>query len=161
LNELNNLKVIDYLPSSDTPRVTFIHARESTEAMYIDPKSIKDRKNRFQVRADAFINYVTTTNNCRSMIISSYFGEENLNSCGTCDYCRNKKKVMADEDEQENIKQYILGQLIKSNLLPIEIYNLSPDNYKQKITSTIQKLLETEVLIFDDEEKLSINNNGK
>ena len=161
LNELNKLKVIDYLPSSDTPRVTLIHARESTEAMYIDPKSIKDRKNRFQVRADAFINYVTSNNNCRSMMISSYFGEENLKTCGTCDYCRNKKKEMVNEEEQENIKQFILGQITKSNLLPIEIYNLSPDNYKLKITSTIQKLLETEVLIFDADEKLSLNNNGK
>jgi len=95
------------------------------------------------------------------MMISSYFGEENLNSCGTCDYCRNKKKVMADEEEQENIKKFILGQLTTSNLLPIEIYNLAPDNYKQQITATIQKLLETEVLIFDGEEKLSLNNKEK
>ena len=95
------------------------------------------------------------------MMISSYFGEENLNSCGTCDYCRNKKKEMIDEEEQENIKKFILGQLTKSNLLPIEVYNLSPDNYKQQITSTIQKLLEIEVLIFDADEKLSLNNKGK
>lgn len=161
LNELNKLKVIDYLPASDTPRITFIHARESTEAMYIDPKSLKDRKNRFQVRADAFINYVTNTTSCRSMMISSYFGEENLTPCGACDYCRNVKKVMASEEEENKIKQFILDQLANSTLLQIEIYNMSPDNYKSKIASIIQKLLEIEILIIDSDEKLSLNNKAK
>lgn len=161
LNELNKLKVIDYSPSSDTPRITFLHARESLEAMYIDPKSIKDRKNRFQVRADAFINYITSTTRCRSMMISSYFGEENLTPCGSCDYCIAKKKEQLHDDEGKKISQFILDQLSNSNLLQIEIYNLSPANYKPKISAAIQKLLETEIVIVDSEEKLSLNKKVK
>lgn len=161
LNELNKLKVIDYLPSSDTPRITFLHARESSEAMYIDPKSIKERKNRFHVRADAFINYITNTTSCRSMMISSYFGEENLTPCGSCDYCREKKKEQQNDDEENKIIQFILDQLSNSNLLQIEIYNLSPTSYKPKISAAIQKLLETEIVIVDSEEKLSLNNKVK
>ena len=161
LNELNKLKVIDYLPSSDTPRITFLHARESSEAMYIDPKSIKDRKNRFQVRADAFINYITSKTSCRSMMISSYFGEENLTLCGSCDYCREKKKELQNEEEEKKIIQFILDQLSNSNLLQIEIYNLSPATYKPKISAAIQKLLETEIVRVDSEEKLSLNKKVK
>ncbi len=157
LNELNKLKVLDYTPSSDTPRITFLHARESTEAMYINPKSISDRKNRFKVRADAFINYVTSTNNCRSMMISSYFGEENLSSCGTCDYCRNKKKELVNEEEEKKIRKFIIDLLENNRLLQIEIYNQSPDNYKQKLAGIIQNMLEKEQLMIDTDEKLSLN----
>jgi ATP-dependent DNA helicase RecQ len=157
LNELNKLKVLDYTPSSDTPRITFLHARESTEAMYINPKSISDRKNRFKVRADAFINYVTSTNNCRSMMISSYFGEENLSSCGTCDYCRNKKKELVNEEEENKIRKFIIDLLENNRLLQIEIYNQSPDNYKQKLAGIIQNMLEKEQLMIDTDEKLSLN----
>ena len=157
LNELNKLKVLDYTPSSDTPRITFLHARESTEVMYINPKSISDRKNRFKVRADAFINYVTSTNNCRSMMISSYFGEESLSSCGTCDYCRNKKKEFANEEEENKIRKFIVDLLENTRLLQIEIYNQSPDNYKQKLAGIIQNMLEKEQLMIGADEKLSLN----
>ena len=161
LNELHKLKVIEYLPASDTPRITFLYSRESTEAMYIDPNSIRERKNRFKVRADAFINYVTSTNNCRSMMISSYFGEENLKTCDNCDYCRNQKKVIANEEEENKIKKYIIELLEQTSLLQIEIYNQSPDNFKSKIVSAIQKMLEKEILIVDSDEKLSLNNKAK
>jgi ATP-dependent DNA helicase RecQ len=125
--------------------------------MYINPKSISDRKNRFKVRADAFINYVTSTNNCRSMMISSYFGEENLSSCGTCDYCRNKKKELANEEEENKIRKFIIDLLENTRLLQIEIYNQSPDNYKQKLAGIIQNMLEKEQLMIDTDEKLSLN----
>jgi ATP-dependent DNA helicase RecQ len=161
LNELHKLKVIEYLPASETPRITFLYSRESTEAMYIDPNSIRERKNRFKVRADAFINYVTSTNNCRSMMISSYFGEENLKTCDNCDYCRNQKKVIANEEEENKIKKYIIELLEQTSLLQIEIYNQSPDNFKSKIVSAIQKMLEKEILIVDSDEKLSLNNKAK
>jgi len=45
--------------------------------------------------------------------------------------------------------------------LQIEIYNLSPTNYKPKISSAIQKLLEKEIVIVDSEEKLSLNKKVK
>ena len=161
LNELHKLKVIEYIPASDTPRITFLYSRESTEAMYIDPKSISERKNRFKVRADAFINYVTSTNNCRSMMISSYFGEENLKKCDNCDYCRNQKKVIANDEEENKIKKYIIELLEQTSLLQIEIYNQCPDNFKSKIVSAIQKMLEKEMLIVDSDEKLSLNNKAE
>ena len=95
------------------------------------------------------------------MMISSYFGEENLKTCDNCDYCRNQKKVIANEEEENKIKKYIIELLEQTSLLQIEIYNQSPDNFKSKIVSAIQKMLEKEILIVDSDEKLSLNNKAK
>jgi len=90
-------------------------------------------------------------------MISSYFGEENLSSCGTCDYCRNKKKEFANEEEENKIRKFIVDLLENTRLLQIEIYNQSPDNYKQKLADIIQNMLEKEQLMIDADEKLSLN----
>jgi superfamily II DNA helicase RecQ len=87
-------------------------------------------------------------------MISSYFGEENLSSCGTCDYCRNKKKELANEEEENKIRKFIIDLLENNRLLQIEIYNQSPDNYKQKLAGIIQNMLEKEQLVQKQNSKI-------
>jgi ATP-dependent DNA helicase RecQ len=157
LNELSKLGILEYLPASDTPRITFLHARSSDAAMYINPTTIKDRKNRFGVRADAFINYITSTTTCRSMIISSYFGEEDLVRCGTCDICREQNKLQLQKEEEETIINLVLSLLANDDLLPIEIYNSLPSNYKNKSTEIIRQMIEKNLVFYNHEEKLSLN----
>ncbi|MFM7016278.1 MAG: ATP-dependent DNA helicase RecQ [Bacteroidota bacterium] len=159
LTELHKLQVIEYLPSSDTPRVTFLHARESTNAMYINPIAIKDRKNRFQVRADAFINYITSNSTCRSMMIASYFGEEKLEKCGTCDICREEKKNKENQEEENKIIELITTLLQQDKLLPIELHQKMPEQYKRKSIIILRMLLEKGIVTTGSDEKLSLKNN--
>jgi superfamily II DNA helicase RecQ len=76
------------------------------------------------------------------MMILSYFGEENLKRCGTCDYCRELNKMELNEIEFENLKNSILRQLEAASKSPHELVNHIQSIHPEKITTVIQWMLE-------------------
>jgi len=159
LKELTKLNMLDYIPSSDYPQLTFLHSRVTNANLYFNPNDIKARKNRFQVRADSFLNYVTSNSNCRSLMIASYFGENNINTCETCDFCREKKKSIINEEEENKIIELIKLKLKAKGLLANELQMQMPEEYKLKSAAVIRMLLDNGTLFNDKEERLSIKKN--
>lgn len=84
LTYLNDQKVIDYRPASDTTQLTFLTSRLDPEKLPIDKKQLEWRKKLAIEKARAVANYMTS-NTCRTAILQRYFDEKPKSTCGVCD----------------------------------------------------------------------------
>lgn len=86
--------IIGYVPVSKLPIITFCTPREEEERVYISASSFDDRKKREEMRAEAMINYASSSDKCRSQMLLEYFGEKDSKECGRCDVCVRKRKSL-------------------------------------------------------------------
>jgi len=117
LIQLTTMGILEYIPSSDSPRLTFTSARVATADLHIPRSLLEERRTRFLARQKAFREFITSNTNCRSMLLLAYFGEVNLTRCGTCDFCRDRNKVELNDILFEKIQQEIV-KLIRLHPLP-------------------------------------------
>jgi len=92
-------------------------------------------------------------------MIASYFGEKNINTCETCDFCREKRKFLINEEEENKIIELIKIKLKAKALLASELQLQMPEEYKLKSAAVIRMLLDDGTLFNDKEERLSIKKN--
>lgn len=86
LSALAARHIITYLPRTRACRFTFIKERQTdiwlSEAVY------EKRKNHYQTKLQAMVEYAENQRYCRSQVLLAYFGENDAPACGTCDVCR-------------------------------------------------------------------------
>lgn len=149
LISLMKLGVVDYIPSTDKPTITFITERINENDLYISKELLEERKLRYKIRSDAFKNFLTNPHQCRSMLLLSYFGEGNLSRCGTCDYCRERNKLELNDLEIEELLIRLRKLLKDKPLTPSEI----PAHFKgislEKLQAAIRWLLDNRELDTD------------
>ena len=81
--------IITYLPRTVAAALTMTQERQAE--VYV-PKRIYDvRKDIYEKRLKAVIEYVEQTQFCREQVLLGYFGETNAEPCGHCDICRRNK----------------------------------------------------------------------
>ena len=147
---LSKRRIIDYIPQRKTPYIIYTRERVELERLHI-PKSVyEERKERYETRIEAMIEYATSENACRSRILLNYFGEKNEHECGQCDICLEKKrKVSLSDTDYETIKDSILALVGSKPLTPADIAQQLPFN-KEQISTTLKHLLDEEKLIMKD-----------
>jgi ATP-dependent DNA helicase RecQ len=111
LDYLKQLELLDYIPASDRPRLTLTQPRIEEKDLYLPRTLLEDRKGRYVARMNAFRNFITHPTSCRAMMLLSYFGEINLQRCGTCDTCRDRNKVPLNDLRIEEVRHKILEAL--------------------------------------------------
>ena len=57
------------------------------------------------------VQYVQETNECRSKMIGSYFGDRELNDCGICDNCLRQRPVHLSKEEFDHINNRIVHSM--------------------------------------------------
>ena len=92
LKDLNQRRVIDYIPRRKTPTVMFRVGRVDKEDIGLSPAVYDDRKADFARRIDEILRYASSEDLCRSQQLLQYFGEEKVKECGQCDVCVSRKK---------------------------------------------------------------------
>ncbi|CAN5606784.1 RecQ family ATP-dependent DNA helicase [soil metagenome] len=146
LTKLHEMEVINYLPATEQPRLTFNQGRIDTRYLKISAENLEDRKQRFVIRANAFKHYITDKHHCRSMILLGYFGEGNLQRCGTCDYCRERNKLELNDLEVEELTRELKNILNEGPVAATEITDKIQGFTKDKITAVIRWLIDNDVL---------------
>lgn len=116
LQLLHQQGIIEYLPASEIPQLTFLEARQDDKLLVIDKKVLDDRKERFIERARAVLRYANTSHACRSQMLLAYFGEKSWHRCGVCDYCLNRNKIGLSDLEVENVSEQVKLILSKEAL---------------------------------------------
>jgi ATP-dependent DNA helicase RecQ len=111
LKKLHQLGIIEYLPQKDKPQIFFLLNRAQAEYLYIDQDLYFKRKKQYQFRLDAMLDYIKTTDTCRSRFISNYFGEITSRKCGKCDNCLHAKKTSLSSEQFKNIELKIKSQI--------------------------------------------------
>lgn len=122
LNELKSLGIIEYSPQKEKPQIYFLKNRIRSSDLFINQKNILKRKEAFQKRLYAMIDFCNNKNSCRSMMIASYFNDQTLNTCNICDNCISKQKLNISTEEfnfiSSEIKKICGDQAVsKTNLL--------------------------------------------
>lgn len=87
LKMLWRMHVIRYIPASRSPMIFLNEERLPTADIYIAPETYRRRYDLAFERFDNMLRYATTTDRCRSQIISDYFGDKEAKPCGVCDIC--------------------------------------------------------------------------
>ena len=107
LQDLNQRRIIDYIPRRNTPTIMFRMGRVDKEEIGLPPYVYDDRKADFSHRIDDIIRYASEEDKCRSQMLLAYFGEPKAEECGVCDVCVRKKKRPKREQLKEQMAQQV------------------------------------------------------
>ena len=116
LRSLQAHGIIDYTPQKENPQLYLIRNRVKAQDLQIDIEAYTKRKEQFEERLDALLQYALSAGVCRSVIIGKYFGDDDAKACGICDNCLNAKKQTLDGKEFEDIRQRLLESIVPSGL---------------------------------------------
>ena len=89
---LSSQGIVDYIPFKRTPLIVYNTPRLIAEELFIPKAAYESRIEYLYERLLAMYNYVSAENECRSVLLAKYFGQQNPKPCGHCDYCLSKKK---------------------------------------------------------------------
>ncbi|MBN2166943.1 MAG: RecQ family ATP-dependent DNA helicase [Marinilabiliaceae bacterium] len=149
LQRLNHLKVIKYIPQRKGPHILYTRSREDLPDIVINSRVYDERKENFEKRVFAVIDYATTSYICRSKMLLNYFGETKSDNCGKCDVCQNKKKTDINENEFDSIVAEIKNELLMGSLsVDMVINKLSFD--KNDVVKVLRWLEDNAMIIEDD-----------
>ena len=153
LVRLHNNGIIRYEPQKDEPQLYLPQRRVRAEDLTINPVNYKKRKDQFEKRIHAFIQFTLNEKDCRSVVIGNYFGDENIKPCGVCDNCLQQKKTGLTADEfsliRESIEKILNEGPVKTTEVLLRLKNIS----KEKAWEVIEFL--------QAEKKLSLDENGQ
>ena len=92
LKSMAQQRIIDYIPRSNEPTITFLVGRVEGKDLYLSPSVYADRKSDYETRIEEVLKYASSKTICRSRMLLEYFGQKDAKDCGYCDVCRGKKK---------------------------------------------------------------------
>ena len=87
LKSLRMRRILDFIPRSTTPLITYMRDREEERFVVIPAEVHEQRKEQFEKRIKAVIGYAENDNVCRSRQLLRYFDEARSADCGQCDVC--------------------------------------------------------------------------
>ena len=96
LQNLSRKRIINFIPRKNIPIIKYLRERVDSEEIKIPKTIYEDRKEKFEERIAAMINYMKNSYICRSRQLLRYFGEKCSTDCGCCDVCLAYK----DEDKE-------------------------------------------------------------
>lgn len=83
--------VISYVPTDHSDVVVLHHDRLRPGNVNLMPSRYAMLRESFHARAEAMLEYVSETSECRSRYLLRYFGQTEAADCGTCDECRARR----------------------------------------------------------------------
>lgn len=142
LIQLAKLRIVSYIPRKKTPYIIYTRERVEMRHLQIPPSVYEERKERYEKRIGAMVDYVTNDTVCRSRILLRYFGEKNEHDCGQCDTCISlRKKEVAEQHSPKEITENILQTLSGQTMTPAALAaQISVD--KEVLTGILHELLD-------------------
>jgi ATP-dependent DNA helicase RecQ len=149
LDQLHNLQVLVYEPVNDSPKITFVTARQDAARLPIDSTEFERRRNLHLEKMQAMINYTSQNHRCRMQLIQEYFNEITDATCGRCDVCIDKHKkentaLIKDYEQQIN---YLLAQ----KPMTVDELELAVDPAEKDVfIEVIRELVDSEEVYYDE-----------
>ena len=141
LRELWRSQIIRYVPANSSPMIYMNEERLPLSSLYISPKSYGYRKEQMISRFEAMVGYAENTTECRSVILSNYFGDSSAEPCGHCDVCLANKRNAKSEDSAEAVEKRIVESLNEGEL-PLREIARRVAAKPQTITDALYRMLD-------------------
>lgn len=143
-------RILDYVPHKKTPYIIYKRERVELRHLQISQTVYEERKERYESRIKAMLEYVTSETACRSRMLLHYFGEKNEHNCEQCDTCINRKKNNGVTDSSYNVlRRQILEMLSVQQRTPADIARLIEAD-KEEIAAVIRFLLDKGEIQMED-----------
>lgn len=84
--------ILTYIPRSIENTFFFVQDRQAD--IFLPISIYEKHQQQYIEKLKAMVEYADNQQYCRSQLLLSYFGEDNADTCGTCDICRAKAKQM-------------------------------------------------------------------
>ncbi|MBO4598719.1 MAG: RecQ family ATP-dependent DNA helicase [Bacteroidaceae bacterium] len=128
--------IIHYIPRKRTPLLSYTANRTETERMKIPQSVYEKRKEAYEERINAMVDYCENETNCRSRMLLLYFGEKNEHECGKCDVCVNKRSQRLKEDDYERFRQFAVNLVSDGkmhSMTELTAFNAPTDRMRQML----------------------------
>ncbi len=112
LKEMERLNLCELRLHETDASITFLVPREDEKTINPLSKEIEAIRTKKKKQVAAVLSYIENTEICRSVQLSSYFGEENPPKCGTCEACL-KTKISEEKIDLKLISEKIKNILIQ------------------------------------------------
>ena len=143
-------RILDYIPHKKTPYIIYKRERVELRHLQISQTVYEERKERYEARIKAMLEYVTSETACRSRMLLHYFGEKNEHNCEQCDTCINRKKNNGVTDSSYNVlRRQILEILSVQQRTPADLARLIEAD-KEEIAAVIRFLLDKGEIQMED-----------
>lgn len=100
--------VISYVPTDHSDVVVLHHDRLRPGNVNLMPSRYAMLKESFHARAEAMLEYVSETSECRSRYLLRYFGQTEAADCGTCDVCRARRAALPARTLQQMTRRKLI-----------------------------------------------------
>ena len=142
LIHLAKLHIVSYIPRKKTPYIIYTRERVEMRHLQIPPTVYEERKERYEKRISAMLDYVSSDTVCRSRMLLHYFGEKNEHNCGQCDTCINlKNKKPSGHLSEKELSEKILQALSDKQQTPATLAEQIPDD-KNMLIDVLHELLD-------------------
>jgi ATP-dependent DNA helicase RecQ len=141
LNQLQDFGVLNYLPQTDKPQITYLKPRQNGANMLISINYINERKQLYREKMEAVFNY-TEASQCRSQLLLAYFDEHNAPKCGICDICLQEKRQNNKQEIAEKLTTEIIQQLTSSPLTLEQLISAISGNHPNDKLDAVRVLLD-------------------
>lgn len=158
LKKLKEYKIVDYIPQTETPQITYLFPRLDRGNLKLDAERYLFRYQVKKKNIEAVIKYASGKSLCRSKKLLIYFDEKNAKPCGICDVClgRNDKRIKVKE--LYKIETLVTGSLQKKSKTVDQIITEFSSIRKEKIIETIRLLMDEGSLKLDKNNVLQWQN---
>ena len=142
LIHLAKLHIVSYIPRKKTPYIIYTRERVEMRHLQISPAVYEERKERYEKRISAMLDYVSSDTVCRSRMLLHYFGEKNEHNCGQCDTCINlKNKKPSGHLSEKELSEKILQALSDKRQTPATLAEQIADD-KNMLIDVLHGLLD-------------------
>ena len=141
--------IISYTPLSEQPRILFQKHRVPAGELTFKTEPYNKRKKIFIERVQKMIAY-SKTNECRSLFINNYFGDEEARACGICDNCLNKGSKEVSTEEFKKYSDLIFNILSGRSLTISQLFIEMKGIKKEKAWKVIEFLQAENKLVIDN-----------
>lgn len=120
LMRLSKQHILKYIPRKKTPYIIYTRERLDVDEIILPPSIYDERKQQYEKRINAMLDYVDDEIACRSRKLLRYFGEKNEHECGQCDVCLGRKHGKKEYSEQ-SLRSELLELLSGEVLTPADV----------------------------------------
>ena len=141
LKRLHQYGITEYRPSKESAQILFLQERIQADELQINYPHYTARKKVYSQRIDQMIKFIQS-NDCRSMIISDYFGDTKQKPCGICDRCISFTDSASSKNQISDLLKKIKIEIDQREMTFDEL--LISFNQKEEIVKTCLEILQRE-----------------